>query len=248
MHIQALIISLLLSAAFPQGRAADFHSAYESEWNEAVSYADAHRQAWRRIWDFFGVDSRIAEAVVFPEMVRYGAFQDQMETMAVRGTYVRGGTKVFNFSIGRFQMKPSFVEDLEKRWMKSPYARQYDARFITDDNQIVRRERLDRMADDLWQCVYVAMFLKLLYLDYGSVDSEGRVVRDGIDQLPEDEQLRLAATAYNRGCSWSSPGTGDIEGLASSAGDRHFHMSVFPSSTTRRFNYGDIASEYFNSL
>ena len=237
-----------MSAACPQGRAADFHSAYEEEWNEAVAYADAHREAWNQIWDFFGLDHRIAEAVVFPEMIRYGAFRNQMETMAVRGTYVRNGVKGFNYSIGHFQMKPSFVEELEKRWMKSPFPRRYDAWFITDDNQIARRERLDRMTDGLWQCVYVAMFLKLLYLDYGSEDSDGNVIRDGLDQLPEDEQLRIAATAYNRGCSWSSPGMGDIDSIACNVGDRHFHMSVFPSARTQYYSYCDIAIEYFNSL
>lgn len=248
MHIQALIISLILSAACPWGRAADFHSTYESEWNEAVSYADEHRRAWKQIWDFFGVDGHIAEAVVFPEMVRYGAFQDQMETMAVKGTYTRNGTKSFNFSIGRFQMKPSFVEDLERRWMKSPFPRRYDAWFITDDHQIARRERMDRMTDDLWQCVYVAMFLKLLYMDFGSTDRDGHVVRDGIDQLSEEEQVRIASTAYNMGCTWSSPGTGDLEGLVSKMRDRHFHMSVFPSAKTQYYSYSDIAVEYFNSL
>lgn len=209
---------------------------------------DAHRQAWCQIWDFFGLDHRIAESVVFPEMIRYGAFRDQMETLAVRGTYIRNGIKGFNYSIGRFQMKPSFVEDLEKRWMKSPYARQYDAWFITDDSQIVRRERMERMTDELWQCVYVAMFLKLLYLDYGSEDKEGNIIRQGIDQLSEEEQLRIAATAYNRGCRWSSPGTGDLESISSGTRERHFHMAVFPSAKTQYFCYSDIAIEHFNAL
>lgn len=225
-----------LLAASPTGDAASFHTAYLQQWDAAADYAASHRDAWSTIWETFGIDRQMAEAIVFPEMVRYNLLQDRMETMAVKGTYISRGTKGFDFSIGRFQMKPSFVEKLEKRWMKSAFPKQYDAYFDTDDTQFARRARIERIADELWQCVYLAMFVKLLCLDYG------------IDTLPEDERLSVASAAYNRGCEWPGAGKGQMEDISKFVSTPHFHIAVVPTPSTCRYVYSEIASMYFESL
>ena len=70
------------------------------------------------IFPEFGIRTELAVAVVFPELVRYSALMDFMETTAVKALYQQKGVKGADFSIGRFQMKPSFVEDLERQWMR----------------------------------------------------------------------------------------------------------------------------------
>ncbi|MCQ2141360.1 MAG: hypothetical protein MJY83_03325 [Bacteroidales bacterium] len=190
----------------------------------------------------------IAEAVIFPELIRYSMFQDKMETGAVKSLYITRGAGSCDFSIGRFQMKPSFAEELEKRWMRSGLARRYDLFFDTKDSENARRVRITRLEKEEWQCIYLAIFLKMLYLDYGSYDKRGERTQDGIDALPLQEQVRLAATAYNRGCRWVNPGYGPLDELQANAHDKHFHTAILPTSRTRRYVYADISLKHFRRL
>ena len=81
------------------------------------------------IFPEFGIRTELAVAVVFPELVRYSALMDFMETTAVKALYQQKGVKGADFSIGRFQMKPSFVEDLERQWMRTEWRHEYGIYF-----------------------------------------------------------------------------------------------------------------------
>ncbi|MCR5759483.1 MAG: hypothetical protein K6G39_03930, partial [Bacteroidales bacterium] len=164
--------------------------------------AEGEESPWYAVWRSFDVDPLIAESVVWPEMERYSRLQDLMETTANYGAYVTTG-KGPDYSIGQFQMKPSFVEELEKAWMRSGLARQYDLWFDTDNTATARRIRITRLQKEEWQVIYVGVFLRLLYASYGSFNKKGEHTQDGLETLPVYEQVRLAATAYNRGVVWA---------------------------------------------
>ena len=237
MYLQALVILLntLFAVSSPKDGAAN-------------AYCKEHRADWQEVWMEYDVPCDVAEAVIFPELIRYSMFQDKMETGAIKSLYVSKGKEGCDFSIGRFQMKPSFAEDLEKRWMRSGLARQYGLYFDTKDNEMARKVRIARLEDEEWQCIYLAVFLKMLYLDYGSFDKQGEYTQEGIDALPLNEQVRLAATAYNRGCRWVNPGYGPLEEIRAKAYEKHFHTAVVPTSKTRRYVYADIALKHFASF
>jgi hypothetical protein len=234
----AVVLIVGTAAFFSVGAKAkvkqDVEPALMNAWAEASQYADSRTEAWNEIWKAFDVPADVAEAIVFPEILRYSIWQDQLETSAVKGTYVTMGTQGFDFSIGRFQMKPSFVERLEKRWMKSAYPSQYDAYFDTDDTRMARRVRLSRIEDEIWQCVYVAMFIKITYLDY-----------QGLSALPIKEQVQLVATAYNRGAISNVSGGGSIETLRQWASQRFFHLALLPTKDVQRYVYADLAYQRF---
>ena len=211
-------------------------------------YCAEHRSEWQEIWQSFDVPCDIAESVIFPELIRYSLFQDRMETGSVKSVYVSRGSAGCDFSIGRFQMKPSFVEKLEKRWMRSDLPRKYDLYFDTKDSQMARRVRISRMEKEEWQCIYLAVFLKMLYLDYGSVNKDGVHTQDGLDSLSRKEQVRLAATAYNCGCRWVNPGYGPLKELRDKSREKHFHIAFVPTRGTRRYVYADIALKHFKEI
>lgn len=192
------------------------------------------------------MDPRIAEAVVWPEMERYSRLKDLAETAANYGTYIATGGGP-DYSIGRFQMKPSFVEALEKAWMRSGLARQYGLWFDTADNATARRIRITRLQKEEWQVIYLGVFLRLLYLSYGSYDRQGARTQDGLETLPAGEQVRLAATAYNRGCVWPAAGYGDLDRLRAHADEKHFHYEFVPTATTPRYCYADLALAHYES-
>ena len=245
MYLQALISAFLFGAALLPGNAASLIDRAE---RETLSYLDEHREAWYETWRSFDVDPCIAEAVVYPEMRRYDKMKDVLENAAVTGTYIRSGSAGFDFSVGRFQMKPSFIEDLEKAWMRSGLARPYECWFDTADNADARRVRLSRLQKEEWQVIYLGVFMRLLYASYGSVNKKGEKTQDGIETLPVEEQVRLAATAYNHGCVWAAPGYGDPERIRKHMDEKKFHYAVVPTSWTRKYCYSRLALHHYRSI
>jgi len=194
------------------------------------------------------VDPYLAEAVVHPEMERYSRLRDVLETAANYGSYISSGTAGFDFSIGPLQMKPSFAEALEKAWMSSGLARQYGLWFDTADNAAARRVRISRLQKVEWQVIYLGAFLRLLYYTYGSYDKRGEWTQDGLETLPVEEQLRLAATAFNRGCIWAAPGYGELDDLRAHAHEKHFHYALIPRKNTRRYCYANLALAWYKKI
>lgn len=203
--------------------------------------------AWYDVWRSFDVDPLVAESVVWPEMERYSRMRDMMETAANYGTYITTGGGP-DFSIGIFQMKPSFIEAMEKAWMSSGLARKYNLWFDTDNTVTARRIRISRLQKEEWQVIYVGVFLRLLYAAYGSVNKRGEHTQDGLETLPVHDQVRLAATAYNRGVVWAAPGYGDVSALWEHAGGKFFHYAIIPSKRTRRYCYATLALKHYKKI
>lgn len=222
---------IVMASPLVAGDAISFKEDHVEGWASAVAYCERQRAGWTTVFDAYGVDGDMAEAVVFPELVRYGACQDYIETAVVYGSYVAIGSSGFNFSIGRFQMKPSFAEALEKRWMQTDFAVTYETFFDTDDTSYARKTRLSRLSDGFWQSVYLAIFIKLFQYDYH------------IEGLTEEQQVVLAATAYNAGCEWG--GSGETDVLEEKSTEMLFHTDFLPSEATSYYSYSDIAVEYW---
>ena len=65
-------------------------------------------------------DNRTALSIVFPEVIRFNSFSDFIETKTLEWVYVDYGAEKADFSIGLFQMKPSFIEKLEEATKSDP--------------------------------------------------------------------------------------------------------------------------------
>ena len=192
-------------------------------------------EAWKEIWRIFDVDPALAESVVWPEMQQYSYMRDLLETGADSITSgARSGR--MDFSIGVFQMKPSFVEKLETAWRLSGLADYYNLPFDTGDDASVRQSRIERMSVAEWQVIYLGMFLRLLNFSYR------------LDSLPPEEQVRLAANAYNRGCDWPGEGCGSLDSLRVNIDARLFPRVIIPSSGRRRYSYPALCLEHYKTI
>lgn len=231
MKLQAIILALTLLGTAPGS--ADPGTAYLL-------------QDRREVWRIFDVDPDFAESIVWPEIERFWAPFDFVETSVNYITSSFGG-KDIELSIGVFQMKPSFVEKLEKAWTDSRFADYYQLRFDTSDNAETRSKRIDRMSTEEWQVIYLAMFVRMMYSSYGSFNEAGERIRDGIDTYPLEEQLRMCANAYNRGCPWTEAGCGDIERIR-----YKMYAEVFPRALSHASLklqcYTTIAWEHYLSV
>ena len=208
----------------------NYPKVFGRDWTDANRFVREHHEEWKQEFELFGVDARLAEAVVFPELIRYSIWKDEIERAAVNGLYISKGREGADFSIGRFQMKPSFAEEVEQAWNASPLAKEYGFSFNMADNNEARRSRVRRLSDMQGQCRYLAIFIRLQLLRLPQ-----------LQQVSQEEQVRLLATAYNRSfsASWQS--------LCKMQHERHFHTDVIKTRSTRFYCYADIAAQWYLS-
>ena len=225
-HIAVLWLLLMGSAtAF----STNYQKTFGDDWDDAVRFVKVHHEEWQQEFDLFDVDSRVAEAIVFPELIRYSMWQDEIERAAVNGLYVTKGREGANFSIGRFQMKPSFAEEVEQAWNRSTLSKEYGFVFNLQSNNEARRSRIRRLSTMQGQCRYLAIFIRLLQQRHPQ-----------LSQQPTKDQVRFLATAYNRSFNLS------YEQIRQMQRERHFHTDVIKTRRTRLYVYADIAASFFS--
>lgn len=220
-----MLLMICCSTAFSNNK-----KEFGKDWEAAEKYISDYHDNWKEEIDFFQVDVCVAEAVVFPELIRYSMWQDEIEKAAVNALYISGGKEKANFSIGRFQMKPSFAEDVERDWNNSNLAKEYNFVFNTQDNVEARRSRVKRLSDKIGQCRYLAIFLRLQY-------ERNKWLQDA----SQKEQVRYLATAYNH--SHTAP----KEVIKKMQRKKSFYTTIIKTKSTKLYNYSDIAVEYFLS-
>lgn len=103
--------------------------------------------------------------VVLPEVARYNGFSNFFETAVLEAFYVEDGSGVVDFSIGPFQMKPSFAEQVEQRVAAQPLLRQRFpklASYAGKDGTAERRARVDRLSSTQGQLPYLKAMVVLV--------------------------------------------------------------------------------------
>ena len=226
---QCLMLCLLLLTGSGTAFSVNYPKVFGDDWTSAVQYVHEQHAAWKPLFEAFGVDARLAEAIVFPELIRYSMWQDEIERAAVNGLYVTKGREGANFSIGRFQMKPSFAEEVEQAWNRSSLSKEYGFVFNLQSNNEARRSRIRRLSTMEGQCRYLAIFIRLLQQRHPQ-----------LSQQPTKDQVRFLATAYNRSL------TASYEQIRKMQRERHFHTDVIKTRRTRLYVYADIAASFFS--
>lgn len=219
---------LLLIMGSTTAFSTDYPKVFGNDWTSAEQFVSDHHDEWKQEFDLFGVDARLAEAIVFPELIRYSKWQDEIEMAAVNGLYIQKGTKGANFSIGRFQMKPSFAEEVEAAWNQSALAKEYGFVFNLQPNAEARRSRIRRLSSMQGQCRYLAIFIRLQFLRHPQ-----------LQQLQLKEQVGVLATIYN--CSFSTT----WEQASHLCHQKSFHTDIIATRHTKKYCYADIAQAFF---
>ena len=179
----------------------------------------------------YSTDSNIISAIIYPELIRYSMFRDFFETTVLEYFYVEQGSKAANFSVGMFQIKPSFVEQLEAEVLNNRTINKY--KFITEFKSIeqteIRKERLSRLKSTKWQLMYLNCFYSLMETKYPTsyfVDNADKV--------------KFYATAYNHGFNCTANEIREWE-----------QKKTFPNglgSDKQNYCYAEISLYFFNKL
>ena len=143
-------------------------------------------------------------AIISPELIRHHLLRDFFETQALELAYVRFGKGTADFSIGHFQMKPSFIEKLEYHLSQDPdFQQEFHPllTFTSEKPKAQRKERLARLQDFRWQLQYAYAFYRLGLHRFAILKT-----------APARERIAFLAAAYNFGfdepeadiCQWQT--------------------------------------------
>ena len=205
----------------------DYRETFGSKYDDAIRFI--FNEKW--IADSLAkndIDPKFAMAIVFPELIRFSFLQNYIELQGLFTLYVQYGASYANFSVGRFQMKPTFAEQVEKDSDRYLKVRIYRSNSTTDKS-VLRLQRVKRLQSMHWQVQYLISFIRIMDVKFQCSKWKS-----------SEEKLKFYATAYNCGYVQSE------KYLHSKIEKVSFYVSVFNSTT--RYNYADIAASYFNSL
>ena len=160
------IFSILFLVCFSGSiLAKDSYEVYfRDEREEVAKFLQANQQKMAQKAIKFHHENDFVTAIVYPELLRYNYIQDFIETSGLELIYMRYGAKTADFSIGHFQMKPSFAEHIEKYIEKNAADfQQYKKLIIAQKAKPVlqRKLRLTRLKQMDWQLTYLHAFIAI---------------------------------------------------------------------------------------
>lgn len=224
-----LLLILLSLPSFVRAQSADYPAIFGNDWERAQQFVSENSIWMAEKLERYNIDFYEAVAVIFPELVRYSALRDRMEITMLKALYVNVGKEYANFSIGHFQMKPSFAEEIAGSLSYTGSGRLRRLIQTPDDFEDERDYRVNVVADleDVQtQLDYLIVFLKICEHKYKT------------RQMGDQERIRFLATAYNYGLKSSGH---EIE---NATGRRFFSTSMIKKDT---YSYSDISLYWYNN-
>lgn len=216
-----IISSILYFTSF------NYQSIFSRNYNEAKLFMSTHADLFIEYSNAYQTDLDIIMPILFPEAIRYSIVSDYLQTKSLELVYVNTGE--VDFSIGYFQMKPSFVNDLEEVIKKHPVQlAKYDSLKINGKKDIteIRKTRIDRLKQIEYQVAYANCLYDVMKIMYPEVFSEDKAF-----------QIKFISTAFNHGFL-----TGQEEILA------YTSKAFFPlngRNNTQKYVYNDISLYFY---
>ena len=109
---RSALICLFILADCPLRLSAqiDYVKIFGRNWIKAEEFVEGNGYWIKPVLEKYDIDFDEAMAIVFPELVRYSSLRDKIEITLLKALYVNTGSEYADFSVGPFQMKPSFAE------------------------------------------------------------------------------------------------------------------------------------------
>jgi hypothetical protein len=219
--ITFLLITGLLKPVWSQSL--NYQELFGDDWKKALTFEKENRNWMEPLLAKNHISYPLAVAVIFPELVRYSALRDKMEITLLKALYINLGNDYANFSIGQFQMKPSFAEMIRQQ-APAVLGRKSEIAFKSiseyDNIKIFRRSIVTDLEDPETQFNYLIAFLKICEKKYRT------------NRKDEVARLKFLATAYNYGMDKSAA---QIEGMIEK---KFFNTKLFK---TENYSYADVS-------
>jgi hypothetical protein len=225
----ALTLLLPVHLLSPKTDMPNVEKRFPQEFKEAKTYVTLHRSLFTRCSRKTQKSNAFAAAIVFPELMRYSLIKDFFEVEALSVSYIKLGAENVDFSIGPFQMKPSFAEHIESQVMQDEHLKTqfYYLRYNAKLNERgVRSERLKRL-QSVERCIeYLEAFIAICDKRFTSLTF-----------IDETEKVGFYANAYNAGFLKSIPYLQTIKA------QRNFPYGV--NFKGEQYAYADVAAYFY---
>ena len=227
-YLFLLVTSWLILPNLSLGQAQEFQNNYKSECAFAKELFFKNKEKVDKAAKSCRTNSAFLYSIVAPEVTQFSYLSNKLENYSLKVFYVQGGKDYANFSIGHFQMKPSFIEDLEQEINNSNTLKS-KLKFCLIENpteRAARVTRIERLETFEWQLLYLSAFYQVLEHKFKKQKFESTY-----------EKLKLYATAYNSG--FNKP----IEQLK-----RLQTKTYFPHFSENKYNYADLSCWFLEEL
>jgi hypothetical protein len=227
--LKTLFIFLFISFTFNPARSQSYNyqDIFGDDWEKAVAFERENRIWIEPVLARNHISYPLAIAVIFPELVRYSAIRDKMEITLLKALYINLGEEYANFSIGQFQIKPSFAEKvraLAPEVMTRRSGIVFRALSEYDDITDFRKSIVTDLEDPRTEINYLVAFIKICEKKYKSRRKD------------EFEKVKFFATAYNYGIDKSET---QIESMMNK---KFFNTKLFSSEN---YSYSDVSLFWF---
>ncbi len=210
----------------------EFESAYENEIEKGFEIYNNIQNLFIKRTNLLAGDYEVASSIIFPELVRYSLIREKLENYFLIKFYIELGKDYGNYSVGIFQMKPSFIERLENDLQHYKDLERFS--FIwnypeTLNKREIRKIRAERMINLKWQINYVISFVALL-------DCFHRNNETFSHKKSKKEKILLYSNCFNSGYWY------DYDKIIASSSKKYFPYGK--GFLGNKINYG-LVSTYF---
>lgn len=187
---------------------ADFGNTFGTKAASAESKLLSMKEGFQMCASLCNSNVAFMQAMVFPEVMRYNGLKDDMEAESLKVLYVQFGKEYANFSVGIFQMKPSFAEEVEakaKQLLPAGMYNELQLGYTVSDAETVRSQRLKRLLDEDWQMIYLTAFHAICdslytYKNFSSASQKlqwyATVYNAGFDRTAHYIEQKIAADNF----------------------------------------------------
>lgn len=193
-----------------------------------IQFYQNHEDVFKRAADKVETTPEILFSIVAPEISQYSYLRNKVETQSLLVLYVQGGSAYANFSIGYFQMKPSFAESIETQIASQPHLKDSFSNLTIHANNVEEKRaiRVNRLSSFKWQVEYLAAFYELAIEKYNLQHRS----------LSHEEIMTLAA-CYNVGLNRSIQEINTIG-----------NQSQFPRFSFRKYKYKEVSLFFYQEI
>ena len=216
-----LLFTVLLKSGLSQSL--NYQNIFGDDWKKAIIFEKENRCWMEPILAKNNISYPLAISIIFPELVRYSALQDKIEITLLKALYINLGNDYADFSIGQFQMKPSFAELIREKASVVPgYKSEISFKNTSDYDDIkdFRKSIVSDLEDPKSQIRYLIAFIKICERNFNT----GR--------KDEMSAIEFLATAYNFGIDKDEK---EIEHII---GKKFFNTKLIK---TESYSYADVA-------
>jgi hypothetical protein len=230
--VKNLILIFLLLGVFSSGwsQSPDYREIFGEDWIKAEAFEKENRSWIEPLLTKNHISYPLAMSVVFPEILRYSALRDKMEVSLLKTLYVNLGEEYADFSVGIFQMKPSFAETIREEsstFLGNRAGIKFKTAASYNDVKDFRKSIIKDLDDPESQVIYLITFIRLCEKKFD------------IRRFNDVSQIKFISTAYNFGIDHT------MAQIMKMADKKFFSTKVIKGET---YSYSEISIYWYKQF